>query len=164
MYINVIYIIDTVKFQMMVKIINNTFKSNSAKSEGGALKFNEETPILIDNIFFNNSAEYGKDIAAFPCKLVLQTFNKTRLYSDHILELIYDSITEKSPFFLQNISRGYDIPQILEFYVLDQYDQIVTLDQSNEESLIISERRSSNASLFFQGDNPISILKGLLYS
>lgn len=117
----------------MVSILeNNTFLSNNAFIEGGAIKFNTQTPYFSNNIFINNTAEYGGNIAAFPCKIVLKAYNKTKsIFNDDKGALLYDSSDSdyNDQFFMRNISSGYEIPFILEFNIMDQYNQIVTLDQ-----------------------------------
>lgn len=115
----------------MVAIIEyNTFLSNTALVEGGAIKFNTQTPDFSNNIFINNTAEYGENIAAFPCRIVLNVYNKTKsIFNDNKGVWIYDSSNYNHPFFMGNISSGYEIPYILEFIIMDQYNQIVTLDQ-----------------------------------
>lgn len=78
----------------------------------------------------NNSAEYGENIAAFPCKIALKVYNKTEYISGETMKsLLYDSTRSNISFYMSNISSGYEIPFILEFIIMDQYGQIVTLDE-----------------------------------
>ena len=82
-------------------------------------------PYFMNNTFFNNSAIYGKNIAAFPCRIELIVYRKPK---DN--NIIYNSLYNDSELILMNISSGNDIPYVLEFQILDIYNEIVSLDSS----------------------------------
>ena len=51
-------------------VSNNTFTINRANNSGGAIKWNDVRPYnLSNNIFVDNSALYGNDIASYPIAL-----------------------------------------------------------------------------------------------
>lgn len=103
--------------------MNSIFLNNFATVEGGAVKFDCETPIFINNSYENNKAQYGDNIASTPEKLILKVYLK-----DDEQNSLYDSLEEHKVLFLPNITSGEEIPYILEIIILDQFDQIVSLD------------------------------------
>lgn len=60
---------------LWVIINDNTFLNNMAFQEGGAIKWIGETPTFSNNVFFNNSAIYGANIASFPIRMTLRIYN-----------------------------------------------------------------------------------------
>lgn len=58
-------------FQKTLKLTNNYFNSNEAITEGGAIKWIEVEPIIdySNNLFLNNSAQYGPINAGFPFRI-----------------------------------------------------------------------------------------------
>ena len=114
---------------MKMNISFNFFAENSASLEGGAIKWNDEMPILIDNLFSNNSAIYGENIACFAIRMNLKIYNSSLPQKiifprkDEILWSAQQTIT-----YLTNISSGNLMPYILQFEVLDVYGKIVNLD------------------------------------
>ena len=52
-------------------ISESAFELNKATSEGGAIRYNRETPIFKDNTFTQNKAKYGSDIASYPIRFQL---------------------------------------------------------------------------------------------
>ena len=59
---------------MRLNITDNIFINNSAVLEGGAIKWNDEMPIISNNTFENNTAVYGDNIASFPLRISLKTY------------------------------------------------------------------------------------------
>lgn len=116
-----------------MNIINNTFTNNEAKVEGGAIKWNDEMPIFIDNIFSNNSARYGKNIASFPIRMILKLYNSSAsnnmIIFPQIDEILWQNNQSNVTITLANISSGNLIPYILQFEILDVYGKIVNLDE-----------------------------------
>ena len=121
-----------------MKISNNTFSNNKAIIEGGAIKWNDEMPLFSDNLFFNNSAIYGENIASFPIRIIIKLYNS----SDSNLNITFPKNDEilwqnnLSNIFLQNISSGNIIPYILQSQVLDVYGKIVNLDEGSNIFII----------------------------
>lgn len=72
-------------------IINESiFEKNLALRDGGALKWEEVSPKILDkNIYFNNSAIYGDDIASFPFRLELEYSPKNFLKCDRLSIVCY---------------------------------------------------------------------------
>ena len=115
---------------MKMNIVNNTFSNNTATIEGGALKWNDEMPIILNNIFLNNSAIYGANIACFPIRIIAKLYNS----SDPNITITFPKNDEvlwpnnNTNNTLQNISSGNTIPYTLQFMILDVYEKIVNLD------------------------------------
>ena len=53
-------------------ISNSSFINNSAKSSGGAVYYDVFRPNMTNNLFQNNSAPYGNDIASYPVRIIAQ--------------------------------------------------------------------------------------------
>ncbi len=53
--------------------------------EGGAIKWNDEMPIISNNSFWNNTAVYGANIASFPLRISLTTY-ETKDYDKMVSE------------------------------------------------------------------------------
>ena len=108
----------TINESNVIEIRNNTFTSNLAFSEGGAIKWIDEMPqIDQNNVFINNSALYGNDIAAFPIRMEVFLINGNETFSLSefgILPLIV------------NVSSGNLFPFNISINLRDCYDQIVT--------------------------------------
>ena len=50
------------------ELLNINFTNNLAKKSGGAISYSFKRPILSNNIFINNSAPYGPNIASYPIR------------------------------------------------------------------------------------------------
>lgn len=115
---------------MKMKIENNTFANNKAMIEGGAIKWNDEMPLFLNNIFFNNSAIYGENIASFPIRIIAKLYNSSdpnvTIRFPQKDDILYPNNYSNT---LQNISSGNTIPYILQFQILDVYGKIVNLDE-----------------------------------
>jgi hypothetical protein len=63
----------------------NAFVNNSA-TEGGGLSYTKKKPILLNNIFQNNSALYGNDISSYPVRVQLSLENSSEAiyYTENI--------------------------------------------------------------------------------
>jgi hypothetical protein len=51
-------------------ISHSTFTNNIALVKGGAILFDLYPPVLVNNLFENNTALYGKDIASYPVRVI----------------------------------------------------------------------------------------------
>ena len=69
---------------MRLIIKDNIFANNFALLEGGAIKWNDEMPIISNNTFWNNIAVYGENIASFPLRISLKNY-ETKNYSFKII-------------------------------------------------------------------------------
>lgn len=114
---------------MRIVIENNYFDSNCAVLQGGAIMWANYKPIINNNEFNNNSAEYGSDIAAYPIRLAVDIYNKSQFSSKLINEsnIILKNYQNKT-LLLQNISSGNDVPFVIVVKVFDVYNHIVALN------------------------------------
>ena len=116
-----------------MNIGNNTFTNNEAKIEGGAIKWNDEMPLFINNLFLNNTAIYGKNIACFPIRMIVKVYNSSDPNDTIILpqtdEILWQNNQSNVTITLVNISSGNTIPYLLQFEILDAYGKIVNLDE-----------------------------------
>ena len=97
-------------------IFQNNFTNNSAHIEGGALKYTSKRPLeILLNLFKNNTAVYGPNLASYPVRIRLFDENDTKLYP-------YDTL-----YILGNEVSNSDISQSLRFGLFDTDDQECTL-------------------------------------
>ena len=119
---------------MNINIYDNVFENNTAKIDGGAIMWSDESPDLCNNTFINNSAIYGENIASFPIRIILNIYNGTSDdgSNSNVIFPQKDDIlwnnTRETMLLLDNISSGNIIPYVLQFQVLDTYGKIVNLD------------------------------------
>ena len=59
-----------------MSITQNKFESNIGLEKGGAIYYNYNRPTISNNIFINNQALYGPNIASYPVKIVMRNSNK----------------------------------------------------------------------------------------
>lgn len=97
-------------------IINNTFILNSATIKGGAISWIDVMPILINNTYLHNTAQYGNDISSFPIKL------------DHIEASIFNRIYE--------IAAGQLMNTNFQIGLFDHYNQIFSLDSYSTAKIL----------------------------
>ena len=117
--------------------MNSTFIQNTAIRQGGALNYNYVRPTLSDNLYENNSALYGPNIASYPVKIKL--VNSTQ-----------------NDISLTNVGSGLAYDQILSLGMYDYDDQIMVLDSSNKVTIsavdiITSSISGTNVGLVNQG-------------
>jgi hypothetical protein len=120
-----IRVISSVDHPSNTSIINNRFQNNAASSEGGAIYYNYNRPSMSSNIFINNSALYGENVASYPTKIVLNS-------------------TKQESLNLENVGSGLKYEGDLIFALVDQDDQTMILDNSSTLKLT---PMSPNASL-----------------
>ena len=90
-------------------IKNSYFNENRATIKGGAIYFDLYRPILDKNVFDNNQAVYGNDIASYPVKVRLKD-------------------TDSNQFILYNAVSGQVYSPALEFQLIDHYNQVILTD------------------------------------
>lgn len=89
----------------------NYFKNNSAKIKGGAIHLDQCLPnetFRKKNVFELNKAIYGNDYSTYPIRI--RRGGKEKNYP---------------------IIPGIYFPDTLQFYLIDHYDQIVTLNYTS---------------------------------
>lgn len=117
-----------------ILIYNNTFEENEAEIQGGAIKWDESLPEINKktNIYINNKALYGEDVASYPIRLQLiysilnQNLSSTVF---NYFEQVYDSLKNKSTLEIMNISSGNDFHCSFNFFLLDYYGNVVKLSK-----------------------------------
>jgi hypothetical protein len=61
--------------------LNNVFRYNTAKKDGGAIKWPDKQPLNIHTCGFkDNKATYGNDVASFAIKMDNSTKSKNRRF------------------------------------------------------------------------------------
>ena len=107
------------------KIINCIFENNKASIKGGGIYYTMNRPQLDNNIFNNNSAQYGTDIGSYPVRIV-QTGTTNNIIS------------------INNVASGLVYNETLQFTLVDYDNQVMNLE--NENTLKITAI-SENASI-----------------
>lgn len=117
--------------QSNVNISNNIFKENEGFSEGGAIKWAKAMPFISENnIFENNKAIYGPNIASYALRICLQYFNLRAKSSGEIIEeLLYENPSNISKLIINNISSGNDMKTKLVLKITDHYGNIINLNE-----------------------------------
>lgn len=110
-----------------VTLSGNEFIGNVANLEGGAIKWSLCPPILGSNLFLNNKAKYGDDIAGLPALLLLEVFSSDKA---SLVFSVNSSEKNRKLEVLGNVSSGKDFPYILSFKILDSYGNVMKTDQS----------------------------------
>jgi hypothetical protein len=95
---------------------NNSFIHNYSNSKGGAISWSDIMPNLEGNLFHNNSAIYGENIASYPITLEV-------LYSEDA----YDTF---------NVVPGQPAGITLFLKLIDHYGQIYAIDNRSTADLI----------------------------
>lgn len=121
-----------------LNVQDNTFMYNYAKENGGCIDWHDKMPNITNNIFLNNLAEYGPNIASFPIQL-----------SNYLNESLIENLT------LNNIAPGQKVENLVEFALIDHYGQIVTTDNTTLASL-----STSNPESFVTGTSKETSIKG----
>lgn len=84
-------------------------------------------PIVSNNIFIDNAALYGENIASFPIQMnvyIIYGENKTNL-SEYLSNQVWNMPL------IQNITSGQELAFNISTEVIDHYDQIVkTIDDT----------------------------------
>lgn len=112
------------KIKWSYNISNCSFLNNIAFTFGAGIYYDLYKPYLSDNIFFNNSASYGSNIASYPVKIKIKESQ-----SDEII--------------LKNVGSGVTYDQTLEFSLVDQNEQIMVLDNSSQIEIKAIQSSSS---------------------
>ncbi|CAG9324278.1 unnamed protein product [Blepharisma stoltei] len=133
-------------------INSGVFIENFAEYNGGGISWDDQTPSLFNNTYQNNAAQYGKDIASFPIKLMqvkadgsLADFNSKRSLSDPVSSL---NLTEIAP--------GQNIKNQLQIALVDDLNYIIATDNVSEAVL-----KSTSLTTQISGATKVTALKGI---
>ena len=110
-------------------LVENNFSSNLAKEQGGAFYWSYSYPLLKDNLYTNNTAEYGADIASYPIRM-------THIYSNGSLAP-YSSWKDGEPtvYELTDIGSGQVFDGVIRVGLVDHYGNIFAADNSSDALL-----------------------------
>ena len=98
----------------------NIFERNSAKFEGGVIKWIENEPLIYENnIFINNSAIYGDINAAFPFRIIMG-------YSQYSKEICHSNQYKNCYIQIENIASGSPLNISFVFSIKDIYNKTIT--------------------------------------
>ena len=114
------------------KAENNKFEDNKAEIAGGGIFWSDSFPNITGSVMVNNKAVYGQDVASYGIRLALLNLNSTICsYLDESAEPLVVEIP--------NVGSGHLYRDTIEIALVDQYDHIVTTDDTS------SAQMSSNA-------------------
>lgn len=108
---------------------NNTFSENSAGVSGGGLYWTDSYPLMTGNIFTDNKAKYGQNVASFAVRLVAVTAENLLL--EYLDEGENPLVAE-----LLNVGSGHIYRGKLRLALVDQYGSIVTTDDLSSAQLL----------------------------
>ena len=113
-----------------LSIQDSAFSNNSASEAGGAFFYDMYRPGLLNNIFYNNSASYGNNIASYPIKIKQKDSN-------------HDQVV------LNNIGSGISDNINFVFGLYDYDDQITSLDNVSQITIksIVNDTLVSGATI-----------------
>lgn len=94
-------------------IINCSFLNNSASVQGGAVLVSIPQYTVLDSIFANNTAPYGKDLASFPVAMRLQNASQTIV-----------------------VASGQTLRMTLILELIDHFNQTYSIDSSSVGQII----------------------------
>ena len=94
------------------EISNSKFSDNVADIKGGAIYYDLYRPVLFGDLFFNNTAKYGKNIASYSIKIILKGLD-----TDQII--------------LQEVVSGQIYTPSLEFQLIDHDGQVILTDSTS---------------------------------
>jgi len=72
------------EYKWTLKISESEFRNNSASICGGAIHYETYRPILSNNTFEGNTANYGPDIASYPIKIKVKGSDVKQIVLDNI--------------------------------------------------------------------------------
>lgn len=100
------------------------FENNVAEKEGGVLRWEEVLPrISSNNIYSNNVAVYGKNIASFPFRIEMQ-------YSHYYQEKCLILPSKDCYYQYRNLGSGVKTNISISFSIKDIYNNTIeSLDQ-----------------------------------
>jgi hypothetical protein len=104
-------------YQWETTISNNTFTNNQATSRGGAIYYNMNRPQFSDNVYSNNSALYGQDVASYAVRIV-------------------NEVDDSNIINLNDVGSGIQYTKGIELSLVDYDNQRMVLD--NESTIKIT--------------------------
>ena len=100
----------------------NTFQSNTAKNKGGAIYYDLFSPRqLMNNIYQNNDAQYGKDYASYPYKLKMISEIKNLMIPVSLSSGTKQIIIEFNPSTVLR-TEYYSGEQLIRNFIIGIYD------------------------------------------
>lgn len=107
-------------------ITRNTFKSNTASMQGGAIFFRDNPMDLTSENFYDfNNASYGPDLASFPMYFRVRVYNSSQNASQ---KLIFDSLENSiNSLILTNFPTGQSSDFALHVSLLDFFNQTINV-------------------------------------
>ncbi|CAG9312596.1 unnamed protein product [Blepharisma stoltei] len=130
--------------------LSNSFINNSATHNGGAINWDDSKPTIENNIFENNKASYGPDIASFPIMMIFLSNNSRNLERK--------VASEDSKLTLNNIASGQNNNPPLAFILVDDLNQIVTTDTTSQAQI-----NAANGGTIISGTTMVYAKNGIYY-
>lgn len=105
-----------------------SFTRNTAKIKGGAICWTSVQPTLDTNLFWENTAEYGGDIASFGASLALMNIEESTGTEA--------KVSKEGGVELTNVASGQRVPFVFYFGIVDHYNKLITTDNSSSCDLL----------------------------
>lgn len=133
-------------------ISNSSFSNNTATVKGGAIFYNLQRPIMTNNIFSNNKAEYGKNIASYATRIVELGTLSNKLMLDNAISGI------------RLLDKTEANTKTLTLAVIDEDNQVMNIESG---SAIFIEPYTLNYQVlgtsFAKTTNGIANLEGIIF-
>lgn len=111
--------------------------NNSALQSGGGINYNFKRPLLNDNVFTNNSASYGPNIASYAVKI----FEKDKLGESIVMK---------------DVGSGILWNETLKLVLADYDNQTMVLDDSSQIKISALDANSK-----VSGTDSVKVSKGI---
>ena len=128
------------------RIDSSSFSNSIAEVKGGAIYYDLYRPVFDNNSFFNNSAQYGHNIASYPIEIRLKG-------------------SDTSQITLENVVSGQIHTPALEFELIDHDRQIILTDNTSTIRVkSIDQNTSVEGTLTVVTNKGVSVFNELIMS
>ena len=120
-----VYFVCSLHSSCSFSLLSNLFVNNSAGEQGGALFWADNYPLLSENSFENNTAEYGPEIASYPVRLASISPNGTlsAYFHTQAAEPVIDQYA--------GLGSGQVFAGVIRVALVDHYGNVVVADSSS---------------------------------
>ena len=112
-------------------IKNTKFVNNSAKINGGAIRYTYYSPnTTVNNTFSQNSAQYGGNLASYPVQMRFANVTPSRILNQNEVRKL--NLTNAIVYELENaLVSGSLMTQNITLEILDEQDRTMITDNSS---------------------------------
>lgn len=134
-------------------LLRNKFTKNFASYNGGAINWEDKMPNELNNVYEENTANYGNNIASFAIGLKAVDNDGNFVDDNRILTDVAINLTS-----LSSLASGQPTTQVLTLALVDFYNNIVATDSSSQAELLTDENDDETA---ISGTNKVIAKNGI---